>query len=92
MGQGGSPLVAYGDSDWLLNAAFDYYSNANLALNSLQWLAGNEWALAERVRTELSASVAMSEKNFSCMMILTIVAVEALALVGVLRVRALTMA
>jgi hypothetical protein len=86
----GSRLVVYGDSDWLLNSAFEYYSNANLALNSLQWLAGNEWALAERVRTELSASVAVSEKNFSLLMSLTILGVEALALVGLLRMRTLS--
>jgi ABC-2 type transport system permease protein len=79
-------IILVGDSDWLLNAAFDYYSNRDFALNCGQWLVGNSWALVERARTELSATVAVSPERYLQLLLATILLAEGLILFGLVGV------
>lgn len=83
----GSRAVLIGDSDWVLNAALPYYANQNFALNATHWLLGHSWALVERARTEFSATVAVSDRDLTRMMILTVLIVEALLFVALYRYR-----
>lgn len=83
----GSPrIVAVGDSDWLLNSALPYYSNRSFLLNSVHWLLGNSWALAERDRTELSSTVALSDDDLKLAMALMVLSAQLLLLMGLVAV------
>lgn len=77
-------LVVFGDSDWLLNTAFEYYANRDLALNSIQWLLGNNWALVPRDRNQFNSTVALSSSDLSFLMTLSILLSEILILMGLL--------
>ncbi len=85
--QGAPQVVVFGDSDWILNAGFDYYSNRDLALNAGQWLIGNTWALVQRIRTAYSATVALSPQMYAWLMVSTILCAEFLILFGLIGVR-----
>ncbi|MBX7143777.1 MAG: hypothetical protein K1X79_04950 [Oligoflexia bacterium] len=81
--QAGAPIaVAVGDSDWVLNSAFDYYSNRDLALNCLQWLLGNDWALVARARNEVNSAAALSSAEFQRFGTAAVLMAEALMLLG----------
>ncbi len=77
--------VVVGDTDWLLNGALDYYSNRSLALNSIHWLLGNNWALMTRATSVFSQSVAVSAGQFRNLVIASVLVVELLILGGLLR-------
>ena len=46
-----SRVVVFGDSDWLINANINLYSNRDLFLNSVNWIVGEESSLSIRART-----------------------------------------
>lgn len=61
----GTPrAVVLGDTDWILNAALDYYSNRALALNAVHWLLDQTWALQMRATSPFNQSLALSEREF----------------------------
>lgn len=78
-------MVVVGDSDWILNPAFDFYANRDLALNSMQWLLGNNWALVARNQNVFNSSIALSAADFSNLIIWTIILAELFILLGVFR-------
>ncbi|MBN8550286.1 MAG: Gldg family protein [Deltaproteobacteria bacterium] len=80
-------LTVYGDSDWVLNSALEFYSNYDLALNSLQWLAQRDWALTPRTKRKYAASVALSGQAFTQVMVGTVLLAQAILLFGILSCR-----
>lgn len=75
--------VVVGDTDWILNGAFDYYSNRAFALNSMHWLLGNSWALKQRTKTVYTEAVALSVAQFRSLVVLTAVGLEVMLFLGI---------
>jgi ABC-type uncharacterized transport system involved in gliding motility auxiliary subunit len=56
-------LVVIGDSDFASNGALEFKRNADLFLNSVNWLVGNEDLISIRPKSASNRSVAMSESQ-----------------------------
>jgi|GEM_PF-4394866 len=78
-----SSALIYGDSDWLLNSAIDYYSNSALALNSFLWLLDRTWSLVPHSTQSQNESVAVTASEFQRLMLVTVLGIEFLALAGI---------
>lgn len=57
-----SRVVVFGDSDFLFNANLGVYSNRDLALNTVNWVVGEEGGISIRPRS-VKASVAPIERG-----------------------------
>ncbi len=75
-GSPGGKIIIFGDSDWIRNSAYEFYSNSDLALNSLQWLAGQEVAMAARSQNQRTAVASMSYEEYVQMLSLSCLALE----------------
>jgi len=57
-------VVVFGDSDWVLNANLQVYSNRDLALNSVNWLVGEEGGISIRPRQVGSSAAPIPNDTF----------------------------
>jgi ABC-type uncharacterized transport system involved in gliding motility auxiliary subunit len=75
-------LVVVGDLDWLLNANLHWFSNKDLGLNLLGWLAEIEAGVSIRPRTFRTSLISISRATYMFLMVASFVLPELLLLVG----------
>lgn len=78
----GGRLVVFGDSDWLLNANLKWYANRDLALNTLNWLAGDSGSISIRPRQFRNSLATISRQSFVWILTLSFIVPELLLLLG----------
>jgi ABC-type uncharacterized transport system involved in gliding motility auxiliary subunit len=76
-----SRLVVIGDSDFASNGAFKFQRNADLFLNSVNWLAEEEDLISIRAKSASNRSVTMTESQQRTFFLLS-VALMPLAVIG----------
>jgi ABC-type uncharacterized transport system involved in gliding motility auxiliary subunit len=76
-----SRLVVIGDSDFASNGAFKFQRNADLFLNSVNWLAEEEDLISIRAKSVSNRSVTMTESQQRTFFLLS-VALMPLAVIG----------
>jgi len=76
-----SRLVVIGDSDFAANGAFKFQRNADLFLNSVNWLAEEEDLISIRAKSASNRSVTMTESQQRTFFLLS-VALMPLAVIG----------
>jgi ABC-type uncharacterized transport system involved in gliding motility auxiliary subunit len=79
-----SKLVVYGDSDWITNGLIDQGFNRDLALNSVNWLAGQESAISIRPRSLKESLAPMTRDTFRGILAYSILIPELILLAGLL--------
>lgn len=75
-------LVVFGDSDWVLNANFAMYSNRDLALNAVNWLAGEEGGVTIRPRRMRESLAPISQETFLWLLVSSFLVPELIVLGG----------
>jgi len=75
-------LVVFGDSDWVLNANFAMYSNRDLALNAVNWLAGEEGGVTIRPRRMRESLAPISRETFLWLLVSSFLVPELIVLAG----------
>lgn len=79
-----SRVVVFGDSDWLLNANFQYNTSRDIALNAINWLTGEEGGIAIRPKALKAGSKPVMRETFLQMLVTSFLIIEALLLLGLL--------
>jgi ABC-type uncharacterized transport system involved in gliding motility auxiliary subunit len=77
-------LVVFSDSDWLINALISQSFNRDLALNSVNWLSGQESAITIRPRTVKESMAPMTRDTFRGILAYSILVPELILLAGLL--------
>ncbi len=78
-----SRVVVFGDSDWVANGIYGFYSNRDLLLNTLNWLVGEEGGVTIRPRA-LKASIApISKTEFEYIIASSLLIPELILIVGI---------
>ncbi|RMG40446.1 MAG: hypothetical protein D6719_10930 [Candidatus Dadabacteria bacterium] len=75
-------VVVFGDSDWILNPNLNIYFNRDLALNAVNWLAGEEGGVSIRPRLIKSSSQPVLEETFVLVLITSFIVPELILLFG----------
>ena len=79
-----SRVVVVGDTEWLRNSGLNVYSNKELALNTLSWLAGSEASLGLRPRSLTLMVKPVPQDWVRATRLVTICLIELLVLLGLL--------
>lgn len=79
-----SRVVVYGDSDFILNGNVDVYANRDLAINSVNWLAGEEGALSIGPKTMRASAAPISSQDYAMILTLSFIVPEIIVLAGIL--------
>ena len=77
-----SRVVVFGDSDWLLNANIHVYANRDLAMNAVNWLAGEEGGVSIRPGTMRASAAPLTVAQLRLIMALSFVVPEVMLLLG----------
>jgi ABC-type uncharacterized transport system involved in gliding motility auxiliary subunit len=77
-----SRIVVFGDSDWITNSFLGYYSNRDLALNTVSWLLGEEGGVTIRPRTMKSSLAPITARSFNQLLAFSFVVPELILLFG----------
>ena len=75
-------VVVVGDSDWILNASFGYYSNRDLALNMINWLVGEEGGITIRPRSIGVSFAPIPESTFMWLLATSFIVPELILILG----------
>lgn len=75
-------VVVFGDSDWVLNANLAMYSNRDLALNVVNWLAGEEGGVTIRPRRMRESLAPISQETFLWLLVSSFLIPELIVLGG----------
>ena len=78
-------LVAFGDSDYATNAYIENYRNRDLFVNAVNWLVGDDDAIAIRPNISRASRFELSTEDYVAIQYLSLfVFPQAIALVGVI--------
>lgn len=75
-------VVVFGDSDWILNANFNVYSNRDLALSALNWLAGEEGGVSIAAKSMRASDAQMTRDDFMLLLAASFVIPEIILIFG----------
>lgn len=79
-----SRVVVFGDSDWIMNQNLNVYSNRDLFLNSLNWLAGEEGGVTIRPKSVRASYAPIPRATFALLVTSSFVIPEILLVLGLL--------
>ena len=75
-------VVVFGDTTWLENGNFNLYGNRDLALNVVNWVAGEEGGVAIGPKSIRASSSPFSQATYSVILALSFIGPELLLLFG----------
>lgn len=75
-------VVVFGDSDWLSNPNLSVYSNKDMFLNSLGWVAGVEGGISIRPRGFKTAEVPIEKGTYQAVLSFSFLVPELILLIG----------
>ena len=81
-GRRASRVAVFGDSDWIKNANFNLYSNRDLIMNTVNWLAGDESGITRRAAAKRNSMAAVSQRAFSLVLAASFLLPELILLIG----------
>jgi ABC-type uncharacterized transport system involved in gliding motility auxiliary subunit len=77
-----SRLLVFGDADFLQNGKFGNYSNRDVAVNAVNWSAGEEGAITIRPRSMKSSMAPISQDTYLFLLVSSFVLPELILIVG----------
>lgn len=77
-----SRVVVYGSSSWIKNSGLGSYSNRDLLLNSVNWLAGEEGGYTIRAGTIRASTAPISQATFMLILLVSFILPEVILLSG----------
>lgn len=77
-----SRVVAFGDSDWIVNANLHVFSNRDLFLNSINWLAGEEGGYTIREGAMRASQAPITRASYMLILLTSFLAPELILLFG----------
>ena len=75
-------VVVFGDSDWIMNANIDIYSNRDLILNALNWAVGEDGGIAIRPKTMRASAAEITRDMFMTMLRSSLIIPELILVLG----------
>jgi ABC-type uncharacterized transport system involved in gliding motility auxiliary subunit len=75
-------VVVFGDSDWIKNGVIENSFNKDLALNAVNWLAGQETSISIRPRSMKASSADMSPTTVKTVLVSSFMLPELILLFG----------
>lgn len=75
-------VVVFGDSDWVLNANLRVYSNRDLFLNAVNWLAGEDGGVSIRAGTIRASYAPISGPTFMAILLASFLLPEIILIFG----------
>ena len=75
-------VVVFGDSNWIRNQHINYYSNKDIFLNSIHWLAGDESSIKISSRSFVTSLEPLSQETLLTMLVSSFLVPELLLLWG----------
>ncbi|MBX7138226.1 MAG: GldG family protein [Oligoflexia bacterium] len=75
-------VVVFGDSDWIINANLQVYSNRDLALSALNWLIGEEGGISIQPRAVGPSAAPISQQSYMLILGSSFLAPELLLIFG----------
>lgn len=77
-------IAVFGDADWIMNQNLNVYSNRDLFLNTLNWLAGEEGGVTIRPKSVRASYAPIPRSTFSMLVTSGFVVPEIFLIIGLL--------
>jgi len=74
-------IIIFGDSDFILNAYFNFYGNGDIFLNSINWLAEEEDLISIRPKPRDFSSVQLTRQKGNIIFFLSVIALPSFILI-----------
>jgi ABC-type uncharacterized transport system involved in gliding motility auxiliary subunit len=75
-------VVVFGDSDWVNNASIGVYANRDLAMNTVNWLVGEEGGITLRPKSIRASTAPISRDQFAIILASSLLIPELLLIGG----------
>lgn len=75
-------VVVYGDSDWINNTNIGIYANRDLAMNTVNWLVGEEGGISIRPKSIRESAAPISRETFVVLLSTSFIVPELILIFG----------
>lgn len=76
-------VIVFGDSDWIQNSRLKLFSNRDLLLNSISWVAGDEGSIVTRPKVRKFSEFPLTHDSMLTFLALTFLLPELVVILGV---------